>query len=264
MFTNKSIKPIVDSYLASQGIKSASSAKRTKRRRTKVYASRMPLSQINSHVNDVVLATQLILQTQTSFGWANGTISSNSLQFAFSSGQIQYALGSTTAIGPTPGNGTAFSNLYDQYRIVKVEVEFYWTSNSSLVTEQGTSSTGSLSLPVVIGVIDYDDSSALLSATAALGYSSSKSFQLGANGSNYGRQVMYLNRPTVQSVTQFTGGTSSSMFIVSPWLDTDSPNTLHYGMKLWIDTDPLQTSSNYTSGAVTFNFRMHVQYKNVK
>jgi hypothetical protein len=264
MFSNKSLKPLVDNYLASQGIKSSSAAKRTKRRRTKVYASKLPLSVINSHVNDVVLATQLVLQTQTNNGWDNGTINSQSLQFAFSSGQVQYALGSTTAIGPTPGNGTAFANLYDQYRIAKVEVEFYFTGNAGILTELNNAGLGSVSLPVVIGVIDYDDSSPLLSATAALGYSSSKTFQLGANGSSYGRQVMQLNRPTVQSVTQFTGGTSSSMFVISPWLDTDSPNTLHYGMKFWLDTDPLQPTVNQISGAVTFNFRMHLQYKNVK
>lgn len=229
-------------------------ARKYKGRRPRVYATTLALSKINSHVVDAVLAQQLVIGIN-GLGYYSGSSASNSLQLSFSLSSLNAFLGATGIATTGFSNQSNFCAIYDQYRIKKVELEMMFNNNTSTVNTNA-------SLPVTTWVIDYDDAASLSSSTNTLGYSSAKAIQFGANGSNYGKQMFFLNRPTTQILANYGTGSSAAQFTVSPWLDTDSTTIQHFGIKSWCDADPTGITTNI--GWLTINIRMHVQFKNIK
>lgn len=172
--------------------------------------------------------------------------------------RIQYSIsgGAFVTLGAAFVNAVPFATIYDQFRINKMEVTIMYSDNSSAIS-------GSLALPIVYGVVDFDDVNTITNASQALQYASCKIMQLGnSSGTDGGKQKIVVNKPAVRQSVDTTniafGTVASGVIAHSPWLNTDVTNVEHNGVKLFIDT---VTSSNSTVGVVTIAVRCFHEYK---
>jgi len=143
----------------------------------------------------------------------------HSIQRTFHFGTIT---GSTTidqtgavlvTLGAFP-TATDITNLFDQYRIVQVKVEFIPTARN----EDSAALTT---------VIDYDDSATLTSLNQALQYDTRMSTTSGTQVTR-----VFAARPALAAYTgSFNGFTSSSPFT---WIDSASTNISYYGCKYYL------------------------------
>jgi hypothetical protein len=222
----------------------------------------MNLKSIQLAVVKTVQTVSQNISLYTTTGWGNSTVFS--LQWAFTQDKAYYAYGGTAGSGTyfstsSYQNSAAYAQIYDQYRICKVELDFYWNCNFSNITQPG------ISLPMIYAVIDYDDGNALASAVNALGYSSCRVIQLGNNQFTGGKSTITLTKPTVQGVvntTSFLNTNVAGRLTPSPWLDTDYTNIEHNSIKLYYENPIGTTQANI--GEVTFVICQYMEYKNVK
>lgn len=136
----------------------------------------------------------------------------------------------------------SFQALFDQYRIRMIEVNFIpaQTEQPTPVINQGNFYT----------VVDYDDSNALTSVAAAVDYTN---VQFGT-GTQQQRRVF---QPHV-AVAAYSGAFTSFENQASPWIDMQSPNVQHYGVKtVW-------TPTNSNGDAITVLSRIWLQCRNVR
>lgn len=119
-------------------------------------------------------------------------------------------------------NYTEFTNLYDQYKISRIKVKFIYSANN----QDMTTSASILALPNLLTVIDNNDSTAL---TASGDYCQYKSFK-----------IRRMDKPcSVYFKPQFDiaaySGAFTSYASKTGWIDCNSPNVKHYGLKFGID-----------------------------
>jgi hypothetical protein len=137
-----------------------------------------------------------------------GTISSSIAADSFS----QFTVGLSSLPNPTE-----FTTLFDQYRISRVQYEFW-----PLQTEAVNSTTAAT--PGIITVVDYDDSSSLATLTAALQYPNAKW------RSAYKPFVVSF-KPHIAAAV-YSGTFTSFMNTKDQWIDASSPAVIHYGLKI--------------------------------
>jgi hypothetical protein len=121
------------------------------------------------------------------------------------------------------GNVTDYSSLaavFDQYRILAVEVVFRPAANTSAVYNN---SKGLLST-----VLDYDDSTALTAVGQALAYENCISTPM------YLAQRRCL-KPRVAVAIYGSSAFTSYGNVEAPWIDCASPSVNHYGLKFSLD-----------------------------
>jgi len=143
-------------------------------------------------------------------------------------------------------DSTDFTNLYDQYRILKVHVR--------LVLNTPNISTA---YPRITSVVDYDDSAAPTVETELLQYPNAKVCQFGPS--------------TVQHEFEFVPRAATAMFQgvttgyalakAGQWLDGGYPAISHYGVKFFI-TNYNSTSTPNTT--ITMYASYQVQMKNAR
>jgi len=139
-------------------------------------------------------------------------------------------------------NGTSFQSIFDQYRILAVDFVVKPRTNSVVVT--GTSTPSPMYL-----VIDYDNSTALASASAATQFSSCAVVECYQSC----RRV-YKPRIAVAAYTgAFTGYENTS-----GWIDCAYNNVYHYGLKWYIPTCSVSLVPEWDIVA-----RVHIVFRNV-
>jgi hypothetical protein len=231
---------------------------KAKRAISKLYKS-MTLKSINNTIVPAVHCQSVQIPLSTTTGWNSSTVFS--LQWAFSQNNAFFAYGGTTGTGTwfsstTYGNAPQYAGIYDMYRIKKVEIDLYYSDNTS-------SNSNNVPLPMIYGVIDYDDGNTLGSATTALSFSTCKVMQLGnQNGSPRGLNRLTVLRPCVKTsvdTTSFVSTQKSAKIDRSPWLDTDTVNVEHYGAKYWFENPGGTPNTN--DGICTFIIRQFMEYK---
>ena len=183
------------------------------------------------------------------------------LQLYFTGTRVLSRLGANPPVqlGDVFINATSLLSVFDQFRIMKAQVDVYYTNNSS-----GLNNT--LQLPIIFGVVDKDDAGPLSSSANALAYSTCKTLQMGnSSGEGGGKQTMYVNRPSITQASAQTAAATPSILastnVPSPWIDNAYEAVEHFGLKFWVD------NTNVTSAAignVTFVTRLFVQYRNLK
>jgi len=140
-------------------------------------------------------------------------------------------------------NYTEFTSLYDQYRILQASVSFLPYANSS----SSGSVTGSFP-GIIASAIDYDDAS-LPGTTDLQQYES------------YKRNPAFLEfvrtiKPRVAIATYngstFTGYANQ----YAPWIDANSPNVPHYGLKTVIFNSTYTTSTPVYEVEVQLTFQV--------
>ncbi len=119
------------------------------------------------------------------------------------------------------GDNVSLGNIFDQYRIMMVELEFIPGSNSQ------TSAANNMGLFTT--VLDYDDSSVLTSIASALDYSSA----ITTEGYERQRRVLV---PKV-AVAAYAGAFTAYAVQTQQWIDVASSTVQHYGCKTaWTPT----------------------------
>ena len=220
---------------------------------------RMSLTTVSRQIHQVVCGTTGSFPIWQIGGFGNV---SESLQFYFTQQGIFSRLAANPPVqfGDLFANAASLANIFDQYRLVKVQCDVYFTNNSSGINN-------ALQLPIIFGVIDKDDSTPLTSQAQALGFSTCKTMQLGnSSGAEGGKQSMYVNYPCVIQVNSQTAaatgpGALPSIVKPSPWIDNGFPEVEHHGVKFIADNAGV---TNTQVGNVTFVFRTFMQYKNLK
>lgn len=127
-------------------------------------------------------------------------------------------------------NYTQFTNLYDQYRILAVKVEF--VARTPPVQYYGVSAISS-SAPVLYTAIDLDDVTTPTSTTL-LAHESCK-FHGAFTPMSTNKYVRWLKPATAVEMYQ-TGGFGGYGARQNQWIDTTSSSVQHYGIKWWIAT----------------------------
>lgn len=118
-------------------------------------------------------------------------------------------------------NSSEFSNLFDQYRIVKIRVN--WLSQTNAIASRTSDVVGH-----ILTAVDFDDSTgyanegAILQNTTVQIHQAYESFHIDF-------------QPCVQSET---AGSSASKVTPSPWLDCGFNAVPHHGIKYFIPVCP--------------------------
>lgn len=120
-------------------------------------------------------------------------------------------------------NYTEFTGLFDQYRIVAVELHIRPLQNNSQYF-----STSTDLFPRFCSVIDYDDATVLTSAADYRQYQTYKE----TNWNQYHSRVI---RPHL-AVAAYSGAFNSYANMSGTWIDLVSPSVQHYGWKYFVST----------------------------
>jgi len=178
------------------------------------------------------------------------------MNFIATQNQILYNYGaSSNTAGQIFQNAASLDYIFDQYRIDKVVIDIYFSTNCSWV--------GQAPLPMVYLCEDQDDSANLATIGNALSYGNCKVLQFGnSSGNRGGKQTITMTKPTVPfAVANFTGGNVEMGLNVSPWLNSNSNQVEHLGIKMFVDA---VTGTSAVVGTFTFVFKQYMSYKNIR
>jgi len=138
-------------------------------------------------------------------------------------------------------DATSLQTVFDQYRVLAMEI---------VLRPHATELIAATALPVgtVYTVIDYDDTSALLTGNLYTAYDN-------CIVTNTGTAQRRCFRPRVASALY--GGTAFTSYgnIPAPWIDAASNTVPHYGMKAGVDqgaSTQLNTYSLYVTVEIEF------------
>jgi hypothetical protein len=115
------------------------------------------------------------------------------------------------------GNISALQALFDQYRIVGVEVLIVPQSN--FVAAAATATAG-----MMHSVVDYDDATPLANEQNALDYQNCLTSS--ASDGHFRKFVPHA------AVAAYSGAFTSFTNVESPWIDAAYPSVQHYGLKV--------------------------------
>lgn len=144
--------------------------------------------------------------------------------------------GLTFYLGLVP-NYTEFTNLFDEFRILQVKVEFDPLTSSSTA-------------PPLYTVIDYDDGTVPTSVNELRQYES----LMTVPSNRYFRRVLNPRASSAYYQGSFTGFGS----IYGPWLDTGSFGVQHYGLKYLLPQSATPNIATYN-----VNITLVMQFRNV-
>jgi hypothetical protein len=161
------------------------------------------------------------------------TITSSNVGTSFST--FNFTLGALA-------RSATFVALFDMYRIRLIEMEF--------IPGQSEQSTGGSNAGLFLTVVDNNDSSPLATFNEGLG----RTDALVGGGCDSQRRTFV---PHVADAV-YSGAFTSFGSVASPWLDCNSANVQHYGLKTaW---------SPSTTNGLTMNVvaRAWIEFKNIK
>lgn len=118
-------------------------------------------------------------------------------------------------------NNTEFLSLFDQYRIVKVQMRFI---------PYQTVANPTASKSILVSVADYDDSTPLASLQEAYQYSSCRI-------TNALGEHVWTIRPRIAKAAYGSGVFSSYANEPAQWIDSGSNTVSHYGIKVYLTAD---------------------------
>jgi len=120
---------------------------------------------------------------------------------------------------------TDFTNLYDQYRIDKIELRLLRS-----VTE---ATPGSQDSSIIVTTVDYDDANAPASTNELFQFGNTQTWNITDNV-----QISFVPRVAVAAYS----GTFTAFANQAPmWIDSGSNSVQHYGVKIVIGPTPTAT-----------------------
>lgn len=156
-------------------------------------------------------------------------------------------------------NYTAFTGLYDQYRINSVTLDLQFLSNSAQVNGAGL-------LPTIYAIVDEDDAITPLLQSTITGRQGHKVFKFG----NGDRTSFKINiRPRIAVVNQATSNPTlpptavGKQQSINAWVDCNSPTVQYYGLKLWF-SDVLLFNNIACNTAFKWTWTYNVSFKGAR
>lgn len=152
-------------------------------------------------------------------------------------------------------NATEFTNLFDQYKILKAKISFVPGGNMALISPlSGVSS--SFGFGRFLSAIDYDDATAPADENTLLQYEQ-PNLKITSPMRTHTR---YINPKVLAAIYQSAISTSYESR-KAPWLDVGNPSVPHYGLKVWVNA-PLST----VAASITYNVYLTLTFatKNVR
>ena len=159
-----------------------------------------------------------------------------------------------------PWNSTVFSNytnlanLFQEYRIIRLDVTVFFSNNSA---NNAAGSTTGNALPIVYCIEDREDASAVNTVSGMLQYASCKVYQMG-DTKGHTKTLKYPSAfAAYDNDSTFIGTLSAAGVKRSPWLACGSnsntnvaPSIPHGYVKMLID--PCGNTNTVSSGTFTF------------
>ena len=146
------------------------------------------------------------------------------LSITFSLAQVGLYVSASTLSTPAIPNAAEFVNLFDQYRIKRVKVEFFFSQN--------TSTTLANPIPCLHICNDYNSGTTSFSKSDLMQHPDMKTIQL-----KEGYPITHYVYPHVRQDVLTTTGVSSTSAAnyAAPWIDTTSNNVEHLGVRVQLD-----------------------------
>jgi hypothetical protein len=133
---------------------------------------------------------------------------------------------------------TSFSNLYDEYRIPRIEIQLVPCTQLSLPATSPAYSFAAL-MP------DFDDDAVIGSWLTALNYNTCKVLIPGQSG-------QLVIQPKVR-----VGASGQETLVSCPWIDAANTNVKHFGWKICVkQSATTSVNSWYVFARLTVEFRM--------
>lgn len=211
---------------------------------------------VHPHVRSAYFGQSYIvgIDTRTGFTINGSSTGIFNMQFAFTLAGVAVSIGGVANTTLPLPNYSEFTSLYDQYRIDWVECKFSFSNNNSSNTSPGTT------LPIFYLAKDYNDSKNA-TVTDLQQYSTQQQWQLGNAQGRDGIKTIAV-KPNVD-VALFQGLTTGYGRGKPMFVDTSSPDVLHYGVK--IAYDPINFPAAATLvGYLACTFVYHMSLKNTK
>jgi len=145
----------------------------------------------------------------------------------------------------TVSNAGVTTGFWDQYKIEAVRVTVAPQQNAV-----GLFTNSSVSMVPCYCVIDYDDDSALTSATNASAYSNCVVL-------NPGESVERVFQPRM-AVAAYSGTFTGYANMAPEWIDAASNNVRHYGLKFWV---PAATAAQTTLQSWDVTIELFIRFR---
>lgn len=167
---------------------------------------------------------------------------------------------------------TNFTQLFDQYRVVKLSVKMMPFSTSAATSSPTTiTSTSFINVPAAAvhahQIVDYDDN-VLFTPTYA-GLQTMREFENHRSWNALdGKQHWCTWRPHNVTSVGVSGSSALAGNTPAKWLDTVNASVVHYGLKMMFEMNGGADGSLTGLAASTFDFRLEctatIQFKNVR
>jgi hypothetical protein len=191
--------------------------------------------------------------------------------FAITQNSMCYSQGNAAwaTLSGTFANYSQLDTVFQEYRIMRLEVDMYFSCNSQPSNATQTGGT----LPMVYAIQDREDARAVQSVVNMLQYASCQVMQCGnSSGTNNGRQTIVMERPSCFVVNDTTssliGTATASQLAYSPWLSCGTNTSAstsalipHGYIKFFVD--PVGCTDSSSVGAFTFVFRAIFEYRGI-
>lgn len=192
---------------------------------------------------------QIGMTVNQSLGWFSQGFDMNIVP---SLGSCDFRINGVAIFIPTLPNATEFTNLFDQYKIRRVDVRVLFSQNSA------DPATPTLGLPVVHQMNDYNTTGAQTLAEYQQ-HPELKTWQLGQD-----RNIAWSFVPHVRGDLITQGGVVSSSChnMPCPWIDTTTPAVEMLGTRIYLNN--LGRNTNQDIGNALFLVDYYLEFKFVK
>lgn len=136
-------------------------------------------------------------------------------------------------------NVSEFVNLFDSYKITKIDVIIKPTWTETTVPLSGSAPI----IPRIVTAIDYNDSTAPTSMDELREYGTCKI----TDGFKAHRRTIY---PKIRGNAYESAGGVGYLTMKPQYIDTDDSTVVHYGLKIFMENGTVSTSGNPWSARV--------------
>jgi len=202
-----------------------------------------------------------LLVTQTDTGltrWtAPGVTDSVSLCLSTTLNEVGFTLGNSVLRLAFAGSDT-FRNLYDFYRIDRVEVLMYvgnnWVADAATTTNPTTNGAGDFCSPVIVYAVDSNDAVAV-SQQNLLSYANVQMKQCAVNS-----PIQMSYKPAAEAQLGNVTAIQGTGPVFSPKIGTSTPNVIHYGVKMCPMGLSATPTAQITTAGVAFVVKQYVTF----
>lgn len=161
--------------------------------------------------------------------------------------------GAATSIALSYTGNSNYTQMFDQYRIMRVRLRGYFSNNYS------SNTTTTSTIPLFYTAVDFDGANATIgSVQNVLSYQNCKVTQAGATGAPC-IDVELVPRVVNSLTSNLLSGNNYGLMPAGSWIDCVSNGTPHWGVFIGFDTQG--GTSSLTMGYLTLVAEMEYEYR---